>query len=113
MPDEARTSASLMAGVLFMSKHMPSPATAELIHNATDSVQNGVERYLAHGEMRTAIRHAILNICRSIELFLKAGLSRDQPLFIYRSLTIQPSAPLAQKQIIILRREKCRTILPD
>ena len=114
VPDDGRTVTSLTAGVLVMGRHMAHPATAELIHNATDSLQNGVEHYLAHGEMPTAIKHAILNIYHSIELFLKARLSQAHPLLIYRSLTIQPSAPLTQKQMLILRREKkCRTILLD
>jgi hypothetical protein len=80
---------------------MAHPTTAGLIQNATDSLQTSIEQYLAHSEVPTAIKHAILNIYHSIELFLKAQLSQAHRLLIYRFLTIQPSAPLTQKQMLI------------
>jgi hypothetical protein len=41
---------------------MAHPTTAELIQNATDSLQNEVDYYLAYDEVLTAVKYAILSI---------------------------------------------------
>jgi hypothetical protein len=65
---------------------MPHPSTVELVENASDSLRHGVAQYLVRDEAPTAIKHAILNIYHSIELFLKARISQAHPLLIYRTL---------------------------
>ena len=83
---------------------MTHPTTADLIGNATDSLCRGVGYYLIKDEAPTAIKHAVLTIYHSIELFLKARLSQSHPLLIYRSLDNR-GAPDSQtvglKEIIV------------
>jgi hypothetical protein len=65
---------------------MPQPTTAQLMENATDSLQHGVNSFLIRDEAPTAIKHAILQIYHSIELFLKARLAQVHPVLIYKTL---------------------------
>lgn len=57
-----------------------------LFDNAVDSLRHGVSYFLIRHESNTAIKHAVLNIHHSIELFLKERLARVHPILIYRYL---------------------------
>lgn len=65
---------------------MSHPTTAPLLENAADSLRVGVSQFLVRDEHPTAIKHAILSIYQSIELYLKARLSAIHPLLIYRNI---------------------------
>ncbi|MBI3050392.1 MAG: hypothetical protein HYY76_19010 [Acidobacteria bacterium] len=63
---------------------MDSPTP--IFENAVDSLTQGIASYLIRDESETAIKHAILTVYHSIELFLKEGLARIHPILIYRNL---------------------------
>ncbi|HSK75631.1 MAG TPA: zinc ribbon domain-containing protein [Thermoanaerobaculia bacterium] len=58
----------------------------ELFENAIDSLEHGVQHFLVRKEAPTAIKHSILTIYHSIELFLKERLARIHPNLIYRNI---------------------------
>jgi predicted RNA-binding Zn-ribbon protein involved in translation (DUF1610 family) len=57
-----------------------------LLDNAEDSLSHGIGNFLQRKEYPAAVKHAILYIHNSIELFLKERLVRAHPLLIYRNL---------------------------
>ncbi|MFL6236214.1 MAG: hypothetical protein ACJ76N_23985 [Thermoanaerobaculia bacterium] len=57
-----------------------------IFENAADSLRDGIASFLVRKESETAIKHAILGIYHSIELFLKERLAQIHPILIYRNL---------------------------
>jgi len=57
-----------------------------IFENAVDSLNHGIASYLIRNEHETAIKHSILFVYHSIELFLKEALSRIHPSLIYRNI---------------------------
>ena len=55
------------------------PYRAPILENAVDSLRHGAAHYLLRDENPTAIKHAILLVQHSIELFLKESLARAHP----------------------------------
>lgn len=68
------------------SNKLTTPPATPLLENAIDSLEHGIAHYVNRDEAPTAIKHAVLNIYHSIELFLKERLARVNPLFIYRNI---------------------------
>jgi len=60
--------------------------STEIFDNAIDSLEHGIAHYLVRSEHPTAIKHAILTLYHSIELFLKERLARVHPILIYRDI---------------------------
>ena len=57
-----------------------------IFENAVDSLTQGIASYLIRDESDTAIKHSILAVYHSIELFLKEAIARIHPVLIYRNL---------------------------
>ena len=58
---------------------------SEILENALDSLQMGVEHYLDQ-TLETANKWAILAMFHAIDLLLKERLYREHPLLIYKSI---------------------------
>jgi len=62
------------------------PVPTPIFENAVDSLRHGAAHYLLRDENPTAIKHAILLVQHSIELFLKESLARAHPVLVYQDL---------------------------
>ena len=70
---------------------VPTP----IFENAVDSLRHGAAHYILRDENPTAIKHAVLLVQHSIELFLKESLARAHPVLVYQNLdkTISDNSP--------------------
>lgn len=55
----------------------------QLEENAKDSLRRGIDHYLAGFEDVSNLKHAILLVYHSVELFLKARLAKEHPTLIF------------------------------